>query len=46
MAEQELINDKHEAHVPNFAPEEELSTIIEDDGNVGDISGEDFGTNL
>lgn len=46
MAEQDLIQGKVDAHVPNVAPEEVEPPVIEDDGNVGDISGEDFGTDL
>jgi len=46
MAIQEGIDAKNNAHVPNLVEEEEGSTVVEDTGNVGEISGENFGIDL
>lgn len=43
MAEQDEIDEKHDAHIPNVAPEEGFDN---DGGDVGDINNEDFGTDL
>jgi len=41
MAIAEGIASKHDAHVPNIVEDE--GGIVEDTGNVGDISDENFG---
>jgi len=46
MAIQEGIDKAHDAHVPNVVVDEGSSIIEEDTGNVGEISDENFGTDL
>lgn len=46
MVEAESLKAAHDEHIPNIVVDEGSESVPEDTGNVGEISDENFGTDL